>query len=51
MELRNSDQRNEKYEIIKKDIVETADVCIIGSGAAGAVLAKEFVESGKRLCC
>ena len=40
-------QRNEKYEIIKKDIVENADVCIIGSGAAGAVLAKELVESGK----
>ena len=33
-------QRNEKYEIIKKDVVETADVCIIGSGAAGAALAK-----------
>ena len=40
-------QRNEKYEIIKKDVVETVDVCIIGSGAAGAALAKELVESGK----
>ena len=26
-------QRNEKYEVIKKDVVETADVCIIGFGA------------------
>src|SRR2546425_158343 len=40
-------ERNEKYEIIKQDIVENVDVCIIGSGAAGAVLAKEFVEKGK----
>ena len=41
--------RNEKYELIENDIVETADVCIIGSGAAGAVLAKELVETGKRV--
>ncbi len=33
--------RHEKYEVIKNDIVENeVDVCIIGSGAAGAVLAK-----------
>jgi choline dehydrogenase-like flavoprotein len=42
-------QRNEKYEVVENDIVETADVCIIGSGAAGAVLAKELVETGKRV--
>ena len=42
-------QRNEKYELVRNDIVETADVCIIGSGAAGAVLAKELVETGKRV--
>ena len=30
--------RHEKYEVIKNDIVENVDVCIIGSGAAGAVL-------------
>lgn len=41
--------RNEKYETIKNDIVENTDVCIIGSGAAGAVLAKELVESGKKV--
>jgi choline dehydrogenase-like flavoprotein len=41
--------RNENYQIINNDIVETADVCIIGSGAAGAVLAKELVESGKKV--
>lgn len=42
-------QRNEKYELVENDIVEFADVCIIGSGAAGAVLAKELVETGKRV--
>lgn len=41
--------RNEKYELVKKDVVETVDVCIVGSGAAGAVLAKELAESGKRV--
>lgn len=45
--IENLPQRNEKYQVIKNDIVESADVCIIGSGAAGAVLAKELVESGK----
>ena len=40
--------RHEKYEVIKNDVVENdVDVCIIGSGAAGAVLAKELVEAGK----
>lgn len=42
-------QRNEKYEVIKDDVVENVDVCIIGSGAAGAVLAKELVDSGKKV--
>ena len=42
-------QRNEKYQVIKADVVEETDICIIGSGAAGAVLAKELVESGKRV--
>ena len=42
--------RHEKYEVIKNDIVENdVDVCIIGSGAAGAVLAKELVEAGKKV--
>ena len=42
-------QRNEKYQVIKNDIVENSDVCIVGSGAAGAVLAKELAESGKKV--
>lgn len=42
--------RHEKYVRVKNDIVENnVDVCIIGSGAAGAVLAKELVEAGKKV--
>ena len=43
--------RNEKYEVIRKDVIENdnVDVCIIGSGAAGAVLTKELVEAGKKV--
>src|SRR5919202_6987780 len=41
--------RHQKYELVKNDIVENVDVCIIGSGAAGAVLAKELVEAGKKV--
>jgi len=41
--------RHEKYKVIKNDIVESVDVCIIGSGAAGAVLAKELVDAGKKV--
>ena len=40
---------NEKYKVVTKDIVENVDVCIIGSGAAGSVLAKELVEAGKKV--
>jgi len=31
---------------IQKDIVEGTDVCIVGSGAGGAVMAKELQEAG-----
>jgi len=40
-------KRKEKYRILDNDIVENVDVCIIGSGAAGSVLAKELIEKGK----
>src|SRR6266581_4175003 len=45
--LEDVPRRNERYEVVSGDVVETADVCIIGSGAAGAVLAKERVEAGR----
>jgi choline dehydrogenase-like flavoprotein len=34
---------------VKSSVTETADVCIVGSGAAGAVLAWEMAESGRRV--
>jgi choline dehydrogenase-like flavoprotein len=39
--------RKESYETIDGDVLESCDVCVIGSGAAGAVLAKKLSESGK----
>jgi len=41
--------RKENYELVEGDRTESADVCIIGSGAAGAVLAKELAEVGKKI--
>jgi choline dehydrogenase-like flavoprotein len=40
-------RRNERYEVVTGDVVVATDVCVIGSGAAGAVLAKELAESGR----
>ena len=34
----------ENYSLIEDDVVEQADVCIVGSSAAGSVLAKELAE-------
>jgi hypothetical protein len=39
--------RSEPYRLVDGDVVESCDVCVIGSGAAGAVLAKELVEAGR----
>ena len=41
------EKRAEKYKIIQQDIVCNADVCVIGSGAAGAILATKLAEEGK----
>jgi choline dehydrogenase-like flavoprotein len=41
------ERRTEPYQVIDSDVVENADVCIIGSGAAGAVLATRIAESGR----
>ena len=35
---------NMPYQVVTHDIVEEADVCIIGSGAAGAILANKIVS-------
>ena len=45
--LENIEKRKEKYSLITHDIVENADVCIVGSGAAGAILAEKLSNKGK----
>ncbi|HTH21145.1 MAG TPA: GMC family oxidoreductase, partial [Nitrososphaeraceae archaeon] len=45
--LENIEKRKEKYSLITHDIVENADVCIVGSGAAGAILAEKLTNKGK----
>ncbi|HPR65557.1 MAG TPA: GMC family oxidoreductase [Methanothrix sp.] len=41
------DIREERYQTVDGDVLEEADVCIIGSGAAGSVLAKKLAEAGR----
>ena len=43
----NLGKRKENYEMVTADVVERCDVCVIGSGAAGAVLAKKFCDAGR----
>lgn len=40
-------QRAEKYKVVTSDVVRNVDVCVIGSGAAGAVIATKLAEAGK----
>lgn len=39
-------KRTENYDVINSDIVCNADVCIIGSGAAGAILGTKIAKAG-----
>jgi choline dehydrogenase-like flavoprotein len=41
------EKRAERYKVITRDIVCNTDVCVIGSGAAGAILATKLAEEGK----
>jgi len=41
------EKRAEPYEVIQKDVIRDVDVCVIGSGAAGAILAEKFAAAGK----
>ena len=41
------EKRKERYKVINSDIVRNVDVCIIGSGAAGAILGTKLAEAGK----
>jgi choline dehydrogenase-like flavoprotein len=39
--------RREVYSLVTHDVVENADICIIGSGAAGAIIAQKLAQEGK----
>src|SRR5919107_4023012 len=41
------EHRQENYKVIDSDVLCDVDVCIIGSGAAGAILATKLAEDGK----
>jgi choline dehydrogenase-like flavoprotein len=41
------ENRKENYKVINSDVLCDVDVCIIGSGAAGAILGTKLAESGK----
>ena len=41
------EKRAESYKVIQEDIVRNVDVCVIGSGAAGAIIAEKLVAAGK----
>ncbi len=45
--LENIEKRKERYSVVTHDIVENVDVCVIGSGAAGAILACKLAEEGR----
>lgn len=45
--LENIEKRKEKYSLVTHDIVENVDVCVIGSGAAGAIIACKLAEQGR----
>ncbi|MEO9294984.1 MAG: FAD-dependent oxidoreductase, partial [Nitrososphaera sp.] len=36
-------------EQVKDDVVESADVCVIGSGAAGAIIASELARADMKV--
>ena len=40
-------RRKECYKVINSDVVCNVDVCIVGSGAAGAILGAKLAQSGK----
>lgn len=45
--LENVQKRKERYSVVTHDVVENVDVCVIGSGAAGAIIAAKLAENGR----
>jgi choline dehydrogenase-like flavoprotein len=47
--IENVGKRTETYKVLDSDVTRNVDVCIIGSGAAGAVLATKLAKAGKSI--
>lgn len=45
--IENYGKRAESYQVVTSDVVRDVDVCVVGSGAAGAVLANKLAKAGK----
>ena len=41
------EKRAESYKVIQNDIAQNVDVCVIGSGAAGAIISQKLAAAGK----
>ena len=41
------EKRAESYKVIQNDVVRNVDVCVVGSGAAGAIIAEKLAAAGK----
>ncbi|MDD1751362.1 MAG: GMC family oxidoreductase [Methanothrix sp.] len=39
--------RNENYKTIEGDVLDHCDICVIGGGAAGSVMAKKLCDAGR----
>jgi len=39
--------RREAYSLVTHDIIENVDVCVVGSGAAGAIIAQKLAQEGR----
>lgn len=42
----NISKRREKYSLVDHDMVVDTDVCVVGSGAAGAILGEKLANGG-----
>jgi choline dehydrogenase-like flavoprotein len=41
------EKRAEPYKVLDGDVARNVDVCVIGSGAAGAIIAQKMAAAGK----
>ena len=46
--LENIEKRKERYSLVDHDVVVDADVCIIGSGVAGAIMGEKLANANGR---